>query len=267
MTECAPLIVLAALWVPEGSRRKLVFAGALCALAVYFRYQNGLLLAGFFLSMLAGRRFRGALVFAAGASAVIAAGCVLDWLTWGGPFHPLAGYMQYNLIEGKSAAYGVEEAGYYLTVAWTSTGVAFVPLLFGFVASVRRALGLALVAATYVAIHSLVAHKELRVLVPVLPLILALAGAGLVVGAQATWRLLLHSTHLGQPKTGHAHTKANRRKGTGRSSAAEAHAPLAAPLPSVGALAVGTALGLLLLCGASASSATFERLGQYVGQQ
>jgi hypothetical protein len=53
-------------------------------------------------------------------------------------------------------------------------------LALGLVAALRRSPGLVLTVLAYVAVHSLITHKEMRFLLPALPLLLALAAVGLV---------------------------------------------------------------------------------------
>jgi hypothetical protein len=181
MTEMAsgPILALA-VWLSLGSdRRRLLAAGLLAAAAVFLRYQSGLVAAGLLVLLLVSRR-RDAAPYAVGLIVGGLAGGALDWITWGRPFHSFFAYLQYNVVEGKSASYGVAPFSYYAEAAWSSTGIALLPIVLGTVASWRRARGLLLIVAGFVLVHSLIGHKELRFLMPIVPLLLALAGAGLV---------------------------------------------------------------------------------------
>lgn len=125
-------------------------------------------------------RRREAIPYVAGATLGGLAGGALDWLTWGRPFHSFFAYLHFNVVEGRSADYGTSPFFYYAETAWTSTGIAIVAIVVGTIAAWRRAPGLLLVVAAFVAAHSLVGHKEFRFVMPVVPLLVALASVGLV---------------------------------------------------------------------------------------
>jgi phosphatidylinositol glycan class B len=183
MTEMAsgPLCVFAALLALDTERWKLVLAGGLAALAIYLRYQNGIITAGLFGWLLAARRRRAALAYAAGAVVVGLAGGFLDLWTWGAPFHSFVTYLRFNLIEGRSADFGVEPFAYYATVPWSAVGVSILAVAVGLWECARRAAGFLVIVLAYVFAHMLVGHKELRFMMPVVPLMLALSGVGLAI--------------------------------------------------------------------------------------
>ncbi|MBK6848484.1 MAG: hypothetical protein IPG96_13475 [Proteobacteria bacterium] len=168
---------------PDGAARRALLAGLLTGLAVFLRFQNGLFVVGLLAWLVAQRRGRDALRFGGGALLVAAlAGGLLDWLSWGAPFHAFRRYLAYNLFEGHAAAYGVSPASFYLSTLRSSAGL---PLALAALAGVggallTRARGPAWVVAGFVAVHSLVPHKELRFIYPVLPLVPALAAVGLL---------------------------------------------------------------------------------------
>jgi phosphatidylinositol glycan class B len=183
MTEMAsaPLCVIAVLLVLDTNRWKLALGGCLAALAIYLRFQNGIITVALLGWLLAQRRGSDALYYAAGALVIGLAGGVLDLFTWGAPFHSLATYVRFNLIEGRSADFGVEPFTYYLEVFWSALGVSIFAVAIGLWESVRRATGLVVIVLLYVFAHMLVAHKEFRFIMPVVPLMLALSGVGLAV--------------------------------------------------------------------------------------
>jgi hypothetical protein len=264
----APLVVFAALVALSPGRRAALFAGGLIGLAVLVRYQNGLLAAGLLLLLLARRRWRDALWCAVAGMGVGLAGGLLDWATWGAPFHSLRVYVRFNLIEGKSAEYGVDPFGYYGRVAWTATGPVLVVILIGLAASARRELGLLLLVAGFVLAHSLIAHKELRFLMPVAPLALALAGAGIgPLVERAVAALASRGAGDAVPSARAGRTRRERRTRGRRAVplAASAVAEPAAAAPTrhhatiaVWALAALLAWGLAL----RARGLTFEAMGQ-----
>jgi hypothetical protein len=203
----APLLVAAAFFALESGdstrwRGRDVapwLAGGLAALASALRPQNGLVLAGLLAVLLAMRRWEACRHCAAGAALIMFAAGLLDAVTWGVPFNALVVYLRYNVIEGQSADYGVEPLFFYAQVAWTSVGPAIVGIVAGLLASGRRTAGPALVVFAFLVIHSLVPHKELRFLAPVLPLALSLSGAGI---ARAMKRLVLGAHGGGAPSAG-----------------------------------------------------------------
>lgn len=179
MSEMAsgPVLALGVLLWLDGERRRMFLAGLLASLAIFLRYQNGLVTIGLLVALLVSARRREALAFVAGGAAGLLGGEILDWITWGAPFHSLLAYLRYNF--GKSATYGVSSWAYYLETVWSSTGVSSLAIAAGLIAAWYRARALAVVAMAFVVVHSFVPHKEYRFLMPVVPLVLALAAVGL----------------------------------------------------------------------------------------
>jgi hypothetical protein len=183
----APLLLLATLPVVkaqgEGTRRDahLLAAGMAAGMATIMRAQVGLVVAGLALMLVPWRpprSFRALGVFVLGAGLATIAGGILDWITWGAPFHSLRRYIEFNVIEDGSSRFGVEPWGYYLASLASAVGTAgfIIILLLG--ASARRAPALLASIVAFVLAHSAIPHKELRFLMPVVPLAFALAGAG-----------------------------------------------------------------------------------------
>ena len=182
MAEMASGPVLAvAVWLWFYTDRKRMFlAGLLTSVAIFLRYQNGLVAVGLPIALLvSSARRREAITFVAGGAVGLFAGEILDWITWGHPFHSLLAYVRYNLLQGKSAAYGVSSWSYYLETAWTSTGVSSLAIAVGVIAAWGRARALVAVAVGFVLVHCIVPHKEYRFLMAVIPLLLALSAVGL----------------------------------------------------------------------------------------
>ena len=99
---------------------------------------------------------------------------LLDWITWGWPFHSLVIYVYY--ASKVVSASGVNPFYSYLGWQWVSWG------LFGAIivlCALYGALRLPLlfwVAAVIFVVHSAVGHKEYRYISPALPFIMTLAG-------------------------------------------------------------------------------------------
>jgi hypothetical protein len=181
MTEMAsgPLVVTAAWLALDGGWKKELGAGALAALAIYFRYQNGLLAVGFLLMLVFARRWKDALAYGASATVVGLLGGLLDKLTWGDWFHSFAVYVKFNLIEGKASGWGVADYDYYAKTLWTSTGWPLVVIAAGLVLVFARARVLPIFVLLYIGAHNAIPHKEYRFLMPIVPILFALSGAGL----------------------------------------------------------------------------------------
>jgi GPI mannosyltransferase 3 len=175
-----PVVLGLALALTPGASRRAGVAGAsLLGLAVLLRLQNGVFCVGL-LAVLAARRdwraARDALAVLAGWAFLFG---LLDRLTWGRWFHSALVYLDFNLVQGKAAAWGTAPFSYYNRVLFRAMGG---PTLIAAVLSLlaaRRAPGLLAVAAAFFLLHAQQPHKELRFLVPVLPLFAALAGIGL----------------------------------------------------------------------------------------
>ncbi|NMO22499.1 hypothetical protein HG543_47725 [Pyxidicoccus fallax] len=175
-----PVVLGLALALPRGGSRRAVLGGAcLLGLAVLLRLQNGIFCVGLLAVLLAQRRWR-----AAGEALAVLAGWaflygLLDRLTWGGWFHSARVYLEFNVLKDGASAWGTAPFSYYGRVLFQ--GMAAVTFVTGVLVllAARRAPGLLAVSALFFALHALQPHKELRFLVPVLPLFTALAGVGL----------------------------------------------------------------------------------------
>ncbi len=120
----------------------------------------------------------------AGGAAIAVLLGVLDFFSWGAPFHSLVAWTHFNVLSGGAArSFGVQPSAFYLSLLW-----GFVPLwvwpllLYGVVrpASGRPRVGLALAMAS-VALGALLAtpHKEERFLYPVVVLLVLEAAPSL----------------------------------------------------------------------------------------
>ena len=107
---------------------------------------------------------------------------LLDWITWGWPFHALVMYVYYQSI-GLGSFFGHNPVYSYIgweTVSWGLFGVVIV--LCALYGALRLPL-LFWVAATIFVVHSAVSHKEYRYISPALPLVMTLAAVGSTMAA------------------------------------------------------------------------------------
>ena len=106
---------------------------------------------------------------------------LLDWITWGWPFHSTIMYVYYQMKVSSSA--GLNPVYSYIgweAVAWGVFGIVIVlSALYG---AFRLPL-LFWVAVTIFVVHSAFAHKEYRYMSPALPFIMTLAGVGSTMAA------------------------------------------------------------------------------------
>jgi hypothetical protein len=181
-TEAAscPVVILVLLAVVE---KKLIRAGAWMALLVFLRPTNGIVGLGVIASLLFAGRFRDTCRLTLGAVPVLAAGGLLDWVTWGGPFHHLIEYFRFNWIESGADVFGVQTAWSYVSLlVSTAPLLAFflLPAVVGLVRVARQAPEPVVVAGLYLFVLSALGHKEARFLLPILPVLATITAAGLV---------------------------------------------------------------------------------------
>jgi hypothetical protein len=173
-----PVAVGLATALPSASHRRHLWLGAsLLGLATLIRLQSGIFCAGLIVVLACQRRWRATLE----ASIVLLSWAglygLIDWLTWGGWFHSAITYVAFNLR--SSSSFGTAPLTYYFTTIWTAIGP--LALLVGLLAVVgaSRAKGLAAMVFGYGLLHCLLPHKELRFILPILPLLAVLAALGL----------------------------------------------------------------------------------------
>lgn len=176
----APLVLLALLAMTDA---KMARAGACFALLVFLRPTNAIFGLGAVAWLLLARRFRNSGRLALGALPVALAGGLLDWITWGIPFHHLVEYVRFNVKESGAATFGVEGPWAYariLLVTAPLLALLLVPATVGLLRKSREARPSLLVGWLYLIFLSAIGHKEPRFLLPALPLLAALSAAGLV---------------------------------------------------------------------------------------
>jgi hypothetical protein len=171
-----------------------VLAGVLLGTAIVVRYGSGVIAVAAGLWLLQQRRFRDACWLAVGGVQPVIAVGLLDWATWGSPFHSLRAYFGYNVVSGEAAEqFGAGPFWFYLP--WLAVAVAFWawPALLAFVTTRNRGAArlpgpiapLLWCAGWYVLVISAVEHKEARFLYPAMVFVTA--------AAVPTWLALLRA--------------------------------------------------------------------------
>lgn len=171
-------------WSDRLSRpARLLAAGILLGIAVGLRVQlaPAVLVALIFICHRLPRRQCASLLLSA-ALTILAFG-LLDAVTWSRPFVSYYRLAQVNVLAGKAARYGVASWDWYfgqlvLRVGW---------LLPFSLLGARRSSMLAAVAATVLATHSAIAHKEYRFVYPAVVVLVLLAALG-IAEAVAWWQ-------------------------------------------------------------------------------
>ncbi|HEY8691388.1 MAG TPA: hypothetical protein VIR57_01465, partial [Chloroflexota bacterium] len=162
----------------QAGTRQMLAGASLLGLAVLLRLENAIFCLAL-IAILLGRRQ----VTTAVRSFDVLLGWaflygLIDRLTWGQWFHSALGYVWANVVQAHGSAQSVEAPTYYLHVLATSMlAPALCIAIFGLL-TFHRAPGLLLTVAAFFALHTLTPHKELRFLVPDLPLACALAAIG-----------------------------------------------------------------------------------------
>lgn len=162
------------------SNRSLIAAGALLGLSFLMRIQMVLWPIGMVLVLMFRRPFPWKIVvrLAAGYTIVILFQGVLDWTTWGAPFHSVIANIQKNLFEHVASFYGTSPYYEYFESVPRQLGWILTAAVLGVAAiavSARRARfrerdALVLVPAIlYILVHSAIAHKEIRFMFPLVP--------------------------------------------------------------------------------------------------
>lgn len=195
MSENASAVAIVwglALVLDRNASRKVLVAGAsLLGLAVLFRLQVGLICAAALAVLIARAPRRGNwwVVLAALVAWAVVYGAT-DAIAWhdapgaraGGWFHSVVVYLRFNLsgrAEHWSTSFFAAGWTFFAKTLWSSMPAVIGVAVLGALASLRRAPGLFFVAALFFVLHCLVPHKEYRFILPMLPLLFALAGIGL----------------------------------------------------------------------------------------
>ncbi|MFZ0603820.1 MAG: hypothetical protein WAN05_21130 [Roseiarcus sp.] len=117
----------------------------------------------------------------AGLALPIVLSGLLDWVTWGWPFHSTIMYVYYQ--SKVSSAAGLNPFYSYIGWEWVAWGLFSIVIVLCALAGAVRLPLLLWVAAIIFVVHSAISHKEYRYISPALPLIMTLAGVGSTMAA------------------------------------------------------------------------------------
>jgi hypothetical protein len=164
----------------DNEARLAFLAGMLLGFSVVVRFFAGMLLIVPFFDYLvrAFWRRKGILYFILGGLVPLAVLGLSDWITWGKPFHSAIEYFRYNILEWGNVDHGVSPWWQYF--AWTMDRlnwglILFVPF---FILGLWRTRLLFATAALALLTLSLIAHKEERFMMGLLPLFIVTFAAG-----------------------------------------------------------------------------------------
>ncbi len=104
---------------------------------------------------------------------------LVDKLTWGSWFHSAIAYLRFNLVQGRAEGFGTAPLAYYTTALLSSLGPLWILIAGLALLALTAAPGLWFIALLFFVPHWLSPHKELRFLMPLVPVLCALAAVGL----------------------------------------------------------------------------------------
>ncbi len=156
------------------------WSGLLLGVAFVVRYPSAIFGVPIAVSLLAARRWRSLAGGALGVGGVLLGLGLLDWLTWGAPWHSFWKYVEFNILSGGSEKFGTRPWWWYLP---TLAGMVPLLLAWHFGRGLARRDLLVGSFVLYLGVVTGLAHKEIRFLAPLLPLFVALA-------AGPAWRTL-----------------------------------------------------------------------------
>ena len=159
-----------------GERKRLFLAGLLCALAACLRIQLLPALVFAMVYFCYPRWRERAPAVAAGAAVPVLVFGAVDWITWSYPWQSFIRYFAANVVQGPGKLFPVQPWYWYLLVLVVLLGPAVLLLFHG----ARRSPFLAIFCAIVVFSHSLIPHKEIRFIYPILAPAITLAAMGIV---------------------------------------------------------------------------------------
>lgn len=175
-------VVWAAYHMISTRPRSALWAGALLGSAVFVRYQNGAFVLAALGVFAARRNWRDFGKFVGALAFVGTLGGLLDLLTWGSFLHSLVAYVDFNLIHDGAANWGTSPWYFYVDRLVAVMGIMTLALVVGHVAVLgqrtRPVLEILVLELVFLAVHAAIPHKELRFMLPMIPLMAGVAAVG-----------------------------------------------------------------------------------------
>jgi hypothetical protein len=162
--------------------------GVLLSTGACLRIPNGPLVLIPIIDLWARKRPRALLGAIAGGLLIAVVFGMVDWATWGKPFHSTLEYIDYNFVQGRAAEHGTSPMGEYVKWMKERLGPGLLLLIVPIVLAFRAVWGWAVAALLLLAMLSTQAHKEERFLLVIWPLLTISWGAAvgrLISGARA----------------------------------------------------------------------------------
>jgi GPI mannosyltransferase 3 len=155
-------------------------AGLVAGASALIRPQNAVFVVALFVVMALRPAKRPAAQFGFLVVGVAIFAGALDWITWGKPF---VSYWRYFQADRHSISFkdvsGASPWNFYLTKLVSSNSLLVGIVVIGLILVARRLPGFVTIVFSYIVIHSFIIHKELRFILPIIPLALALAAIGI----------------------------------------------------------------------------------------
>ena len=162
-------------------KKRMFLAGIFCGLAMSLRIQLAPAVAFAALYFCYPNWRKRILPVAVGLLLPVVAFGLVDKITWSYPFQSSLLYFWVNVVEGRAKIYGVMPWYWYLEILSMHLGpIAFLALM-----GIRRSPFLGWVALIILVSHSVLGHKEVRFLYPLVPLEITLAALGVMEVAPA----------------------------------------------------------------------------------
>ena len=175
----ALFLAAAALLLTERDGRRTIVGALLLGLCCVVRFQYGP--AALVLAVAAARiDWRVWAQLAAGGAIALAASAAADLLAGATPFLWIVRNVTLNLVDNRSADFGVSPPWWYLQAIFDLWGWGTIPIVAAAIVGARRYPALFVAALVNLAVHSLVPHKEYRFILLTTSLLVTLAAIGSV---------------------------------------------------------------------------------------
>jgi uncharacterized MnhB-related membrane protein len=159
-----------------GEKKRMFLAGIFCGLAMSLRIQLAPAVAFAALWFCCRNWRKRILPLAVGLLLPVLGFGLVDAVTWSYPWQSFFLYLWVDLKEGQAHPYGAKPWYWYLQTLSAQLGPIVVLVLLG----ISRSAFLGWVSLIILVSHSLIAHKELRFLYPLMPIVITLAALGVV---------------------------------------------------------------------------------------